>query len=188
MMDTLLFYFTLGCTHVLDVEGLDHFYFIVALSLPFAFSDWKKLLFWVTLFTLGHSFSLLGNYYMGLRFSGYWIELLIPITIGLSCVPLALGKLPNASTFSALLTFVYGCIHGLGFGRYFSMMVEPENATVGLFSFALGVETAQLLIVSLVLLFNFILSKISPKGLLIWRRGIGLLIFMMACYMILERI
>lgn len=188
MMDALLFYFTLGGTHVLDAEGLDHFYFIVALSLPFAFSDWKRLLFWVTLFTLGHSFSLLGNYYMGLRFSGYWIELLIPITIAISCVPLLFGKLPKTSSFSAALTFVYGCIHGLGFGRYFSMMVEPENATLGLFSFALGVEAAQLFIVILVLCFNITLLKVYAQGLMIWRKALGLLIFLMACYMILERI
>lgn len=187
MIDVLLFYFTLGCTHVLDLKGLDHFYFIVALCLPFVFSDWKKLLFWVTLFTLGHSFSLLGNYYMGFRFSSYWIELLIPITIGLSCIPLLLGKLPNTTAFSTILTFVYGCIHGLGFGRYFSMMVEPENATAGLFSFALGVEVAQLLIVSIVLFVNFIFLKTYAKGLVFWRKALGFLIFMMACYMILER-
>lgn len=188
MIETLLFYFNLGCTHVLDFEGLDHFYFIVALSLPFAFSDWRKLLFWVTLFTLGHSFSLLGNYYMGFRFSSYWIELLIPITIALSCLPLLMGKLPNTTAFSSILTFVYGCIHGLGFGRYFSMMVDPENATTSLFSFALGVEAAQLLIVAIVLLFNFAIPKIYSQALTHWRRGLGFLIFLIACYMILERI
>ena len=188
MIDTFLFYLNLGCTHVLDVEGLDHFYFIVALSLPFAFSDWKKLLFWVTLFTLGHSFSLLGNYHAGFRFSSYWIELLIPITIALSCVPLLLGRLPKTGLFSAVITFVYGCIHGLGFGRYFSMMVEPESATMGLFSFALGVEVAQLLIVSVVLLMNAGLLWVYSKGVAYWRRGVGIFIFLMAMYMILERI
>ena len=60
-MDTFWFYLNLGFNHVTDWNGLDHFYFLIALSLPFQFKDWKKLLFWVSLFTLGHSVSLIGG-------------------------------------------------------------------------------------------------------------------------------
>ena len=61
-METFWFYFDLGFDHVLDVGGLDHFYFLVALSLPFAFKNWRKLLLWVSLYfgafiiTINHSF------------------------------------------------------------------------------------------------------------------------------------
>ena len=41
-METFWFYFDLGFDHVLDVGGLDHFYFLVALSLPFAFKNWQN--------------------------------------------------------------------------------------------------------------------------------------------------
>ena len=78
-METLGFYIQLGFEHVTDINGLDHFYFIIALCLPFGWKEWKKLLWWVTLFTLGHSLSLIGNYYAGLRFSSYWIELLLSL-------------------------------------------------------------------------------------------------------------
>ena len=47
---TILYH--LGFQHVTDLNGLDHLYFIAALSLPFGLKDWKKLLWWVTLFTL----------------------------------------------------------------------------------------------------------------------------------------
>ena len=78
-METFNFYFSLGFQHVTDFNGLDHFYFIIALALPFGFKQAQKLLWWVTLFTLGHSLSLIGNYYASVAFSAYWIELLIPV-------------------------------------------------------------------------------------------------------------
>ncbi|MDG1053655.1 MAG: HupE/UreJ family protein [Flavobacteriaceae bacterium] len=186
-METFQFYTTLGFQHVTDLNGLDHLYFIVALSLPFGINDWKKLLWWVTLFTLGHSLSLIGNYYAGYGFSSYWIELLIPITIAVGCFPLLLQKRPSTNGFSSVLTFLFGLIHGLGFGRFFAMMVEPDAAIVGLFSFALGVELAQLAIVLAVLLLNFFISK-RYRFLKFWRLGLGGIIFLLALVMIVERI
>lgn len=186
-MDTIQFYSSLGFQHVLDLNGLDHLYFIAALSLPFGLKDWKKLLWWVTLFTLGHSLSLIGNYYAGYRFSSYWIELLIPITIAVGCYPLLAQKRPKANGFSSILTFLFGLIHGLGFGRFFAMMVDPDVAISSLFSFALGVELAQLVIVLGVLLLNLIWIN-TPRYLKFWRLCLGFLIFLLAIVMIVERI
>lgn len=186
-MDTIQFYASLGFQHVLDLNGLDHLYFIAALSLPFGLKDWKKLLWWVTLFTLGHSLSLIGNYYVGYRFSSYWVELLIPITIAVGCFPLLLQKRPRANGFSSVLTFFFGLIHGLGFGRFFAMMVDPEAAISSLFSFALGVELAQLVIVLGVLLVNLFWIK-NSRYLSYWRLCLGFLIFLLALVMIVERI
>ena len=60
-METFWFYFKLGFDHVLDPGGLDHFYFLIALTLPFMFREWKKLLIWVSIFTLGHTLSLFAS-------------------------------------------------------------------------------------------------------------------------------
>ena len=65
-METIWFYAQLGFKHVLDFQGLDHFYFIIALAIPFGFREFKKLLLWVSIFTLGHTLSLFGNYYFEL--------------------------------------------------------------------------------------------------------------------------
>ncbi len=62
-METIWFYAQLGFNHVLDFQGLDHFYFIIALAIPFGFREFQKLLWWVSLFTLGHTLSLFGNYF-----------------------------------------------------------------------------------------------------------------------------
>lgn len=186
-METLGFYIQLGFEHVTDINGLDHFYFIIALCLPFGWNEWKKLLWWVTLFTLGHSLSLIGNYYAGLRFSSYWIELLIPITIAFSCLPVLIKYQPNRNSFSSGITFFFGLIHGLGFGRYFSMMVNEDEAALSLFSFAIGVELAQLLIVLGVVLVHSLVAQKS-KWLRYWQRGAAFAIFLMALSMLVERI
>ena len=186
-MDTIVFYIKLGFQHVIDFNGLDHFYFIIALSLPYGFKQAKKLLWWVTLFTLGHTFSLIGNYYADFAFSSYWIELLIPITIALSCLPIIAQNPPKIKWFSSVLTFVFGIVHGLGFGRFFAMMVTPNTTFIPLLSFAMGVELAQILIVVFVLLSHLFVQK-HPKGLNYWRFGLGGFIFLMALVMIIERI
>jgi hypothetical protein len=143
-MDTLWFYIDLGFWHVMDLAGLDHLYFIITLAAPFGFKQSKKLIWWVTLFTLGHTLSLIGNFYAEIDFSSYWIELLIPITIAFSAVSLLfykstyLGK-KNLVVFPTL-TVLFGVIHGLGFGRYFSMLIPEEAVGLSLFSFAVGVD------------------------------------------------
>ena len=97
MIDLLWFYLKLGFWHVLDLDGLDHLYFIITLAIPYTFRQWKKLLWWVTLFTLGHTISLIGIFYADIPISSYWVELLIPITIALNSVPLIFTKLQNSS-------------------------------------------------------------------------------------------
>ena len=186
-METIVFYLTLGFNHVTDWNGLDHFYFIVALVLQFSYKDYWKLLWWVTLFTLGHSFSLVMSHYLELTFSSYWIELLIPLTIGISALPLVGQFEPKTTQWAALLTLVYGFIHGFGFGRYFGMIVDPEQAGLSLLSFAIGVELAQLVIVVGVLGVNYFLSK-KPDLLKIWQLSLGILILLMAGIMFFERI
>ncbi len=186
-MDNFGFYFSQGFQHVTDFNGLDHFYFIIALALPFGFRQAQKLLWWVTLFTLGHSLSLMGNYYASFDFSAYWIELLIPVTIALSCLPILLRQTPKTNWYASGLTLLFGIIHGFGFGRFFSMMVAPEDAGASLFSFALGVEAAQICIVLGVFLLNFTVA-LTTKWLDVWRTIVGIIIFFWAVIMIVERI
>ena len=192
MMETLWFYINLGFWHVIDWKGLDHFYFIVTLTLPFSFKESGKLLCWVTLFTRGHTMSLIGNLYTQFPFSSYWIELLIPITIALSATSIFFLKSEDSSTkskiFLPLITVVFGVIHGLGFGRYFKMLI-PENAvTSSLFSFALGVELAQATIVIVVLFICRLVLKTLKQSKKKWKFIIGSLILLAAFKMILERI
>jgi hypothetical protein len=157
-METFWFYFDLGFDHVLDIGGLDHLYFLVALSIPFAFKNWRRLLLWVSLFTLGHSMSLLVTHFEWLKIDGAWVEFLIPITICITCLSILVQKKHShlKGVWINLITLFFGLIHGLGFGRYFKMIASEGEAILGLLEFALGVEVAQILIVIFVLLVNWI--------------------------------
>ena len=191
-MDTFIFYTELGFWHVIDLAGLDHFFFITTLAVPFAFSQSRKLLWWVTLFTLGHTFSLMGNVYAEIIFSPYWIELLIPVTIALSAISLLFNKgtsiADKTSWFFPILTIIFGIIHGLGFGRYFSLIIPDGAVGNSLFSFALGVELAQVLIVLGVLVVNIIVINIMKRSRSKWEFLVGAIILSQAMTMIFERI
>ena len=160
-MNTFWFYFDLGFDHVLDLGGLDHFYFLVALSLPFTFKNWRKLLLWVSLFTLGHSLSLLVTHFEWIKINSQWVEFLIPVTICITCFSILFQK-EHAylnGIWINLITLFFGLIHGFGFGRYFKMIANEGEAVMALLEFALGVEFAQILIVIFVLMINDLVPR-----------------------------
>ena len=163
-MDTFWFYLNLGFNHVTDWNGLDHFYFLIALSLPFQFKDWKKLLLWVSLFTLGHSVSLIGSYFGWIKVEGSWVEFLIPITILVTAVfhLFTAGKSSKneSISFVAIVTIFFGIIHGLGFSSYFKSILpgDASDKLLPLLEFALGIEAAQLIVVFIVLILSYIVQ------------------------------
>ena len=79
-----MFYVELGLRHILDIQGYDHMLFLIALTLPLTFKEWKQVIWWVTSFTLGHSLTL------GLAATDIivaestWVELGISVTIFLT--------------------------------------------------------------------------------------------------------
>ena len=190
-MSSFWLYFTLGFDHVLDLGGLDHFFFLIVLALPFSWRNFKSLVGWATLFTIGHTFSLWAAYDSWIKISDIWIEFLIPITIAWMSTRVLLleGKSTIQSKLNlnvTLTTLVFGLIHGLGFGRFFSQIVVEDAAYISLFQFALGVEFAQLLIVSGVVVANLLILDIfrwNPKK---WRLIISAMVLSQALMMALE--
>ena len=184
-MQTFWFYFDLGFDHVLDIGGLDHFYFLVALSLPFAFKNWRRLLLWVSLFTLGHSLSLLVTHFEWLKIDAAWVEFLIPITICITCLSILVQKKHShlKGVWINLITLFFGLIHGFGFGRYFKMIASEGEAILGLLEFALGVEFAQILIVIFVLFMNWIALGLLKIQALKWQLIIASMVLSQAILM-----
>jgi hypothetical protein len=184
-METFWFYFDLGFDHVLDIGGLDHFYFLVALSLPFAFKNWRRLLLWVSLFTLGHSLSLLVTHFEWLKIDATWVEFLIPITICITCLSILVQKKHShlKGVWINLITLFFGLIHGFGLGRYFKMIASEGEAILGLLEFALGVEFAQILIVIFVLFMNWIALGLLKIQALKWQLIIASMVLSQAILM-----
>ena len=188
-METFWFYFKLGFDHVLDTGGLDHFYFLIALTLPFMFREWQRLLVWVSIFTLGHTLSLFASNFKWILVGGKWIEFFIPITIGITCLSVLFKQRNNFSKASWInsITLFFGIIHGLGFGRYFKMIsIDDDNALISLLEFALGVELAQVIIVLSMLVINFLVIKVLGFKNQKWELIIATLILSQAISMTVE--
>ena len=184
-MEKFLFYFDLGFDHVLDIAGLDHFYFLVALSLPFTLRNWRKLLLWVSVFTLWHSLSLLVTHFDWIKIDATLVEFLIPLTICITCLSILFQKQHNhlQGSWINMITLFFGLVHGFGFGRYFKMIATEGEVILGLLEFALGVEFAQILIVIFVLLINWLaigLLKIQNQK---WQWVIAAMILSQAIFM-----
>jgi hypothetical protein len=163
-MSEFWLYFKLGLHHVLDINGYDHVLFLIALIVPYAFKDWKRVLLLVTLFTIGHTLSLILSVFGVVYINPTLVEFLIPITIFVTAVfhLFTAGKSSKneSISFVAIVTLFFGIIHGLGFSSYFKSIL-PGDATdklLPLLEFALGIEAAQILVVFIVLILSYIVQ------------------------------
>lgn len=163
-MSEFWLYFNIGLKHVLDIDGYDHVLFLIALSVPYAFKDWKRVLILVSLFTLGHTLALILSVFEVVIIKASLVEFLIPITILITALfhLFTAGKSgkKESITFVAFITLFFGIIHGLGFSNYFKSIL-PGSSTdklIPLLEFALGIEAAQIVVVLIVLLLSYIVQ------------------------------
>jgi len=165
-MSEFWIYFNTGLHHVLDINAYDHVLFLIALIVPYAFKDWKRVLVLVTLFTAGHTLALLLSVYEIVSVRIDLVEFLIPITI-LSTALFHLftagktGKKESIS-FVSFITLFFGIIHGLGFSNYFKTILpgSASDKLLPLLEFALGIEAAQIIVVLIVLILSYIVQTV----------------------------
>jgi hypothetical protein len=148
----------LGAKHM--VTGYDHLLFLV--GVVFFLSRPRHILLYVSLFTLGHSATLLAGALGGYRVDAHLIDAII----GLSIV---YKGFENLGGFKRLLPFqidsrlavlVFGLFHGLGLATKLQQFSLSSNGLVfNILSFNLGVEVGQMLALALVLI-----------GIVWWRR------------------
>jgi hypothetical protein len=169
-MNEMLIYLHLGYKHIIDINGSDHILFILALMIRYSWNEWQKILILVTAFTIGHSMTLALSTLNWISFPVALIELLIPITIlitALANLKLTSSATPSKYPIIYYLALFFGFIHGLGFSNYLKMLLGKEESILGpLFSFNLGLELGQLLIVGIILIISFIfvdLFKVDKK-------------------------
>jgi len=165
MLQNFWFNVQYGINHVLDINGYDHLLFLMVLAVPYAFKDWKRVLLLVSMFTLGHTLSLVLAAYGIVSVSGKLVELLIPVTILTTAIynVFTASKKDKSNKISLLFfaTLFFGLVHGLGFAREFKMFAgQSENKLELLIEFALGIEIAQVIIVFVVLFIGFLCQTI----------------------------
>lgn len=165
MFENFWFNVQYGINHVLDIKAYDHVLFLIVLTVPYLFKDWKRVLLLVTMFTLGHTLSLVLAVYNIISVKAAMVEFLIPITILVVALfnVFTSGKGAQKEKVGVLFlsTLFFGLIHGLGFAREFKMLLGDSNSKlVLLLEFALGIELAQIIIVFVVLLLGYIMQTI----------------------------
>ena len=164
-MTTFHLYLSLGINHIADLNAYDHILFIVTLCAVYSFNQWKKVLVLVTAFTLAHSATLALATLKILKVPIDLIEFLIPVTIFITALANILQKSGKVSSKRHLFKYVtamfFGLIHGLGFSNYLRSLLGQESNIIGpLFSFNLGIEIGQLIIVIVIMLMTWTLVDI----------------------------
>lgn len=163
-MSEFWIYFEKGLRHVLNPFAYDHILFLIALTVPYAFKDWKRLLLLVTIFTVGHTLALLLSVFGVIIIQGNLVDFLIPVTILIVAFfnLFTAGKSSKNESISVVvfITLFFGIIHGLGFANYFKTIVggSPQSKLLPLSEFALGIEAAQIIAVFVVLILSYIVQ------------------------------
>lgn len=170
MEQDLSYHFIEGLKHISDINGYDHIVFLIALCAVYDFSQWKRVLWLVTSFTIGHSITL---FFAGMDWVGIpsaWAEFLIPCTILITALynlrETKQRRRPRqqnqGGAVKYVLALLFGLIHGFGFSNYFRMIRidEQQNFVADLLMFNLGVELGQILIVFILLLISSIFMSL----------------------------
>ena len=160
-MSDFWIYVEIGLKHVLNLKGYDHVLFLMALTSPHTFKDWKKILILVTVFTVGHTLALVLSVFQIVMIKAQLVEFLIPITILITALFNFFGirKASKKDSINSiiLITLFFGVIHGLGFSNYFKTILpgNPSEKVLPLLEFALGIELAQMLVVLAMLILSY---------------------------------
>ena len=163
-MNEFLIYLQLGYQHITDINGYDHILFVIALCAIYRMSDWQKILYLVTAFTIGHSITLALAALELIEYRTDLIEFLIPVTIILTCFAnffhRSTESVLNPEKFSRiryLFAMMFGLIHGMGFSNYLkSLLGKDESIILQLLAFNLGLEIGQLIIVVIAIMLSFL--------------------------------
>jgi hypothetical protein len=165
-MSEFWIYFEKGLRHIINLYDYDHILFLIALTVPFSFKYWTKLLLLITIFIVGHTLALMLSVFGVIIIRGNLADFLIPITILIVAFfnLLNAGKSSKHESISAIafITLFFGIIHGLGFASYFKSILfgSPQSKLLPIVEFSLGIELAQIVVVFLVLILAYIVQTL----------------------------
>jgi hypothetical protein len=189
-MSDFQLYFQLGVEHIADIQAYDHLLFIVSLCLLYTLNSWKKVLILVTAFTIGHSITLALSALNLINVNSDLIEFLIPLTIIATCLYnlyIINRKQKNKKIWiHYLAALLFGLIHGMGFANYLkSLIFESDALIVPLFSFNIGIELGQIVIVLVYFILLVLISSFIKINHKIWVTSISFVILLVSIGLIL---
>lgn len=151
----------LGAKHM--VTGYDHLLFL--LGVIFFLYRFKDVALYVTLFSVGHSLTLLLGVLGGIEMNPYAIDAIIGLSVAykafdnLGGFRTVFGVQPN----TRVAVFGFGLIHGFGLATKLQALELPQNGLlINMLAFNVGVEIGQM--ISLTLMLALILIWRSLPG------------------------
>ena len=140
-------YTVLGIEHILT--GYDHLMFVFGLLFLVGFN--RRLLWTITAFTAAHSLTLASAALGLLTLRSPPVEATIALSIVLVAGEALHTRVTLARQWPAMLAFLFGLVHGLGFAGALKEVGLPQNyLPTALLTFNVGVEIGQLLTVGVV--------------------------------------
>jgi len=136
----------LGIRHILG--GIDHLLFVLCLVIPFR--RVRPLVLIVTSFTVAHSITLVSAA-IGVAPDALWFPALIETLVAASIVYMALENIAGPKLQRRwLIAFGFGLVHGFAFSFALreTLQFAGSHLAISLFTFNLGVEIGQLLVLA----------------------------------------
>ncbi len=141
----------IGAKHM--VTGYDHLLFLVGV-LFFIYRS-RDVLLYVSMFTLGHSLTLLFGVISDIQVNAYLIDAIIGLSVvykgfdNLGGFTRLLGKSPNTK----LVVLIFGLFHGFGLATKLQELQLPADGLIAnLIAFNIGVELGQFTALAFILL------------------------------------
>jgi hypothetical protein len=138
----------LGAKHM--VTGYDHIAFLI--GVVFFLRRLKDVVLYVSLFTLGHSLTLMGGVLLGIGGNAYIIDAIIGLSVvykGAENIGLLKRAGLNIDTRAAVL--VFGLFHGLGLAtKVMDLEMSRQGLLANLIAFNVGVELGQVIVLTAV--------------------------------------
>lgn len=167
-MSEFLTFIDLGFHHIADPKAFDHLLFIITLCAVYRWDEWRKILILITAFTIGHSLTLVLSGFNILKVPAELVELLIPVTILLTSIyNISARRQTGEAVFSRSVSLNYamalffGLIHGMGFANFFRALMGEEGSIITpLFSFNVGIELGQIMIVSVFFALYYAINRL----------------------------
>lgn len=165
-MSNFWIYFTLGLKHLYNINAYADILFLLALTVPYEFKSWKKILLLVSLFTAGHTIALMLSIFnivtVKVSIVAFIILILLLITALYTIISTGKSNKKDSIVFIAILTSLFGIVHGLGFSNYFNSIVQgkPTDKLVPLFESSLGFGVSQIVVIILALLLAYVIQTL----------------------------
>ena len=126
------------------LSGIDHLLFLLCRIIPFR--NIRGLIPVITVFTVGHSVTLLGSDF-NLAPSGAWFRPFVKTAIAASILYMALENIVGANLHRRwIIAGLFGLVHAFGFSYALKDQLQfaGSHLLVSLFSFNVGIELGQL--------------------------------------------